>query len=70
MAAKREEVPDDYHLLGDDNHHSYRRGNLKSYKEVPGSQTIQFLHLLLFSLSPSYFLFISLSLTPPPLYLS
>jgi hypothetical protein len=23
---------DDYHLLGDDNHHSHRRGNLKSYK--------------------------------------
>jgi hypothetical protein len=22
---------DDYHLLGDDNHHSHRRGNLKSY---------------------------------------
>jgi hypothetical protein len=22
----------DYHLLGDDNHHSHRRGNLKSYK--------------------------------------
>jgi hypothetical protein len=21
----------DYHLLGDDNHHSHRRGNLKSY---------------------------------------
>jgi hypothetical protein len=24
---------DDYHLLGDDNHHSHRRGNLRSYKE-------------------------------------
>jgi hypothetical protein len=23
---------DNYHLLGDDNHHSHRRGNLKSYK--------------------------------------
>jgi hypothetical protein len=23
---------DDCHLLGDDNHHSHRRGNLKSYK--------------------------------------
>jgi hypothetical protein len=23
---------DDYHLLGDDNHHSHRRGNLKSYR--------------------------------------
>jgi hypothetical protein len=23
---------DDYHLLGDDNHHSHRRGNLKSHK--------------------------------------
>jgi hypothetical protein len=22
---------DDYHLLGDDNHHSHGRGNLKSY---------------------------------------
>jgi hypothetical protein len=22
---------EDYHLLGDDNHHSHRRGNLKSY---------------------------------------
>jgi hypothetical protein len=26
---------DDYHLLGDDNHHSHRRGNLKSYKNIP-----------------------------------
>jgi hypothetical protein len=24
----------DYHLLGDDNHHSHRRGNLKSYSLV------------------------------------
>jgi hypothetical protein len=24
-------ILDDYHLLGDDNHHSHRRGNLKSY---------------------------------------
>jgi hypothetical protein len=24
-------ICDDYHLLGDDNHHSHRRGNLKSY---------------------------------------
>jgi hypothetical protein len=24
-------MPDDYHLPEDDNHHSHRRGNLKSY---------------------------------------
>jgi hypothetical protein len=24
----------DYHLPEDDNHHSHRRGNLKSYKEI------------------------------------
>jgi hypothetical protein len=24
-------MDNDYHLLGDDNHHSHRRGNLKSY---------------------------------------
>jgi hypothetical protein len=27
-------VSDDYHLPEDDNHHSHRRGNLKSYKVV------------------------------------
>jgi hypothetical protein len=26
------ELYSDYHLLGDDNHHSHRRGNLKSYE--------------------------------------
>jgi hypothetical protein len=25
-------ISDDYHLPEDDNHHSHRRGNLKSYK--------------------------------------
>jgi hypothetical protein len=30
---------DDYHLLGDDNHHSHRRGNLKSYKIAHVSAT-------------------------------
>jgi hypothetical protein len=27
-------ICDDYHLLGDDNHHSHRRGNLKSYNKI------------------------------------
>jgi hypothetical protein len=27
-------VYDDYHLPEDDNHHSHRRGNLKSYKPI------------------------------------
>jgi hypothetical protein len=39
-------------------------------EEAIGSQTIQFLHLPLFSLSPSYFIFISLFLTSPSLSLS
>jgi hypothetical protein len=29
---------DDYHLLGDDNHHSHRRGNLKSYRKRHADQ--------------------------------
>jgi hypothetical protein len=28
------DVHDDYHLPEDDNHHSHRRGNLKSYTDV------------------------------------
>jgi hypothetical protein len=35
---------DDYHLPEDDNHHSHRRGNLKSYRSDTVYQDVNFIH--------------------------
>jgi hypothetical protein len=34
-------IEDDYHLPEDDNHHSHRRGNLKSYKLIEDGPLIK-----------------------------
>jgi hypothetical protein len=39
----------DYHLLGADNHHSHRRGNLKSYVRILSSTS----HLLIYEYDSS-----------------
>jgi hypothetical protein len=31
LVTRQQHILDDYHLPEDDNHHSHRRGNLKSY---------------------------------------